>query len=78
MEGPEGVTEVQGRVIIPPMPASKQTHYETLGVLGENFFNGPGRTFDAATVSPEQFRSVGAPRGIWDGLKYDFDKPVRK
>jgi len=25
--------------------------YETLGVLGENFFNGPGRTFDAANVT---------------------------
>jgi iron complex outermembrane recepter protein len=51
--------------------------YETLGVLGENFFNGPGRTFNAATVTEEQFRSVGAPRGIWVGVKYDFDKPAR-
>ena len=52
--------------------------YETLGVLGENFFNGPGRTFDAGNVSTEQFRSVGAPRGIWVGVKYDFGKPDRK
>ena len=52
--------------------------YETLGVLGENFFNGPGRTFDAGSVSTEQFRSTGAPRGIWVGVKYDFGKPVRK
>ncbi len=44
--------------------------YETLGVLGENFFNGPGRTFDAGNVTDEQFRSVGAPRGIWVGMKY--------
>jgi outer membrane receptor protein involved in Fe transport len=49
--------------------------YETLGVLGENFFNGPGRTFNAGIVTPEQFRSVGAPRGIWVGVKYDFGKP---
>ena len=49
--------------------------YQTLGVLGENFFNGPGRTFDAATVTDEQFRSAGAPRGIWVGVKYDFGKP---
>ncbi len=49
--------------------------YETLGVLGENFFNGPGRTFDAGNVTAEQFRSVGAPRGIWVGVKYDFGKP---
>ncbi len=48
--------------------------YETLGVLGENFFNGPGRTFDAGNVTDEQFRSVGAPRGIWIGVKYDFGK----
>ncbi|KPK33473.1 MAG: hypothetical protein AMJ66_05390, partial [Betaproteobacteria bacterium SG8_40] len=34
--------------------------YETLGVLGENFFvNG---TFDAGNVQSEQFRSVGSPR----------------
>jgi len=44
--------------------------YESLGVLGENFFNGPGRTFDAGNVTDEQFRSVGAPRGIWVGMKY--------
>ena len=50
--------------------------YETLGVLGENFFNGPGRTFDAGSaITREQFRSVGAPRGIWIGVKYDFGKP---
>ncbi len=44
--------------------------YETLGVLGENFFNGPGRTFDAGNVTEEQFRSAGAPRAFWVGLKY--------
>src|SRR5882672_5078491 len=51
--------------------------YETLGVLGENFFNGPGRTFNASpgNVTDEQFRSVGAPRGIWVGVKYDLGKP---
>lgn len=44
--------------------------YETLGVLGENFFNGPGRTFDAGNVTGEQFRSAGAPRAFWVGVKY--------
>ncbi|MBI3529106.1 MAG: TonB-dependent receptor [Betaproteobacteria bacterium] len=44
--------------------------YETLGVLGENFFNGPGRTFDASNVTGEQFRSTGAPRAFWVGVKY--------
>jgi iron complex outermembrane receptor protein len=45
-------------------------NYETLGVLGENFFNGPGRTFDAGNVTDEQFRSTGAPRAFWVGVKY--------
>ena len=44
--------------------------YETLGVLGQNFFNGPGRTFDASNVTDEQFRSAGAPRAVWVGVKY--------
>ena len=44
--------------------------YETLGVLGENFFNGPGRTFDASNVTGEQFRSAGAPRAFWIGVRY--------
>ena len=48
--------------------------YETLGVLGENFFNGPGRTFDAVNVTGEQFRSAGAPRAFWVGVKYAFDQ----
>ncbi len=44
--------------------------YETLGVLGENFFvNG---TFDASNVQAEQFRSVGAPRAAWIGVTYAF------
>jgi outer membrane receptor protein involved in Fe transport len=46
--------------------------YETLGVLGENFFvNG---NFDASTARSEQFRSVGAPRGAWLGVRYAFGK----
>ena len=49
------------------------TDYETLGVLGENFFNGPGRTFDAGNVTGEQFRSTGAPRAIWVGVNYAID-----
>jgi iron complex outermembrane recepter protein len=44
--------------------------YETLGVLGENFFvNG---TFDASNVVSEQFRSVGSERGFWVGVKYEI------
>jgi iron complex outermembrane recepter protein len=44
--------------------------YETVGVLGENFFvNG---TFDASTARSEQFQSPGAPFGAWLGVKYAF------
>ena len=44
--------------------------YETLGVLGENFF--VDGTFDSSNVQSEQFRSVGAPRGAWVGVTYAF------
>lgn len=49
--------------------------YANFGVIGENFFTGHDRTFGpAAGVNPqvEQFRSPGAPRGIWLGLRYAF------
>jgi iron complex outermembrane receptor protein len=46
--------------------------YETLGILGENFFvNG---NFNAGTARSEQFRSVGSPRGAWLGVRYAFGK----
>src|SRR5262249_15882766 len=40
--------------------------YSNFGVVGENFFTGPGRTFGPAVgIDPaaEQFRGPGAPRG---------------
>ena len=49
--------------------------YANFGVVGENFFTGPGRTFGPAAgvdPQPEQFRAPGAPRGIWVGLRYAF------
>ena len=46
--------------------------YETFGILGENFFNGPNRTFNESLEAPEQFRSAGAPRAAWVGIKYEF------
>ncbi|HEV7801798.1 MAG TPA: TonB-dependent receptor, partial [Burkholderiales bacterium] len=51
--------------------------YETFGVLGTNFFRGPGNTFDAAAAAPEQFRSSGAPRGAWVGVAYNYDQKKR-
>jgi iron complex outermembrane receptor protein len=50
------------------------TDYETFGVLGENFFNGPGFTYDRTLAEPEQFRTPGAPRGLFVGVRYDFGK----
>jgi outer membrane receptor protein involved in Fe transport len=44
--------------------------YNSFGVLGENFFNGPGHTFDGTNTTNEQFVGPGAPRGFWAGLRY--------
>jgi outer membrane receptor protein involved in Fe transport len=49
--------------------------YFNFGVVGENFFTGPGRTFGPAVgmdPEPEQFRGPGAPRGMWLGVRYSF------
>jgi outer membrane receptor protein involved in Fe transport len=51
--------------------------YESFGVLGTNFFRGPGNTFDVASAGPEQFRSSGAPRGAWVGVAYRYDEKKR-
>ncbi len=44
--------------------------YATFGVLGANFFTGPGNGFDPANVQAEQFRTPGLPRAVWVGLRY--------
>lgn len=52
--------------------------YQSVGVLGSNVFTGPNRTFGPSLgIAPiaEQFRGVGAPRGIWVGLRYAFGRP---
>jgi hypothetical protein len=44
-------------------------------VLGSNVFTAPERSFGPAIgIGPvaEQFRGVGASRGIWVGLRYAF------
>jgi iron complex outermembrane receptor protein len=48
--------------------------YETVGLLGRNFFNGPGRTFDANAAASELFLSPGAPFGAWIGVRYEPGK----
>ena len=50
--------------------------YSNFGVVGENFFTGPGRTFGPAVgVEPvaEQFRGPGAPFGAWLGARYSLN-----
>jgi outer membrane receptor protein involved in Fe transport len=47
--------------------------YSNFGVVGENFFTGPDRTFGPAVgaePAAEQFRGPGAPRGAWLGVRY--------
>ncbi|MBN3767322.1 TonB-dependent receptor [Burkholderia sp. Ac-20365] len=44
--------------------------YSSFAILGENFFNGPNHTFDPGGVTNEQFLGIGAPRGVWVGLRY--------
>jgi len=48
--------------------------YQNFGILGSNYFRGPGNTFDAALAGPEQFRSPGAPFGAWIGIRYRLDR----
>jgi len=46
--------------------------YNTLAVLGTNFFTGPGNTFDAANTTREVFFSPAAPIGAWIGVRYSY------
>ena len=55
-------------------------HYANFGLLGSNVFTGPDRTFGPAVgLAPvvEQFRALGAPRGVWAGIRVTFDAPPR-
>ena len=45
--------------------------YSSFGVLGSNFFTGPGNTYDAAAARPEMFLAPGAPRSVWLALRYE-------
>lgn len=56
--------------------------YSNFGVVGQNFFTGPGKTFGpTAGFDPvaEQFRGPGAPIGAWIGVRYSIggDRPAR-
>jgi len=55
--------------------------YATLGVLGVNAFNTPDRSFNTAGEAgwaDEQFRSPGAPRAAWVGVRYEFGRVAKK
>ena len=45
--------------------------YQSFGVLGRNFFTGPGGSLDAAAATAEQFVTPGAPRAVWIALRYE-------
>jgi outer membrane receptor protein involved in Fe transport len=50
--------------------------YANFGLLGENFFTGPGRTFGPASgFAPvaEQFRALGTPRAVFAGVRVALD-----
>ena len=49
--------------------------YQNFGILGANYFRGPGGTFDAGLAGPEPFRSPATPFGAWLGLQYRFHRP---
>jgi len=46
--------------------------YATLGVMGTNFFTGPGMSFNAATAPNELFLAPGAPLGVFVGVRYSM------
>jgi outer membrane receptor protein involved in Fe transport len=45
--------------------------YSSFGLLGRNFFTGPGNTYDPAAATPEQFVAPGAPRSFWLAVSYE-------
>jgi outer membrane receptor protein involved in Fe transport len=47
--------------------------YANFGILGENVFANPTRSFDPANAQPESFRGLGAPRGAWLGVRYEWE-----
>lgn len=46
-------------------------HYANFGVMGENYFVGPGNSYTANGV-PSPFYGLGQPISLWAGLRYHF------
>jgi outer membrane receptor protein involved in Fe transport len=53
------------------------TRFQNFGILGINFFRGPGNSYAPALAQPEQFRAPGAPFGAWIGIRYAFSDALR-
>ena len=50
------------------------TRYQNFGILGANYFRGPGNTFAPALAGPEAFRAPAAPLGVWVGVQFNFGR----
>jgi iron complex outermembrane recepter protein len=46
--------------------------YASAGILGQNFFTGPGHGFAPEDPVAEQFRGMGAPIGAWIGIRHEW------
>ncbi len=51
--------------------------YHTGGMLGETFFEADG-TFMGGDDEFSALVAPGAPRAVWVGVRYEFDKPARR
>jgi outer membrane receptor protein involved in Fe transport len=50
------------------------TRAQNFGILGSNFFRGPGNTFDASLAGPEAFQSPVSGFGMWVGIQFQLDR----
>jgi iron complex outermembrane recepter protein len=47
--------------------------YANFGILGQNVFANAAHSFDPANGASETFLGLGAPRGVWAGVRYEWD-----
>ncbi len=47
--------------------------YANFGVLGFNAFANASKSFDPANAQAEPFYGLGAPRGVWAGVRYEWE-----
>jgi iron complex outermembrane receptor protein len=50
--------------------------FENFGILGENFF--PGGVYTPGSAFSEPFYGVGAPRGLWLGVRYEIGRTPKR